>query len=290
LNASIPFLDRKALTSLFDLDGYCFLEADKSVGYCLLDNSDILAQYEKINAKQHFVKVDIKEKVYINTTVNFINNIIQVIPAALSPLIPRQLKKPVFDGNYNIGILRLQPKVLKLKSVNKASINELQCRGIRASVNDPLSILEKILHFILTNIYTRMQQLFRTEFGITITPINGSNLFASQCKSNPSPFNAIHFEADITDMYSNCNSSMLKNAIAFSCNICEIFPDTFVFLNSIIDYTMANAFFLEPTGIFKCNDGFPMGSHFLAVACDLILFVAEFNIFSLMLSKVNSLT
>jgi len=67
--------------------------------------------------------------------------------------------------------------------------------------------------------------------------------------------------------------------IIFTSNFCIIFNDAFPFLNNVIDYTMSNALIKEPKGIFKCFNGFPMRSHFSAVARDLILLVSEYKIF-----------
>ena len=46
---------------------------------------------------------------------------------------------------------------------------------------------------------------------------------------------------------------------------------------------MTSAYFKEPTGIHRCNNGFATGSHMSAIGSDFILFVHEFNIFNLLL-------
>ena len=44
-----------------------------------------------------------------------------------------------------IGTLRLMPKILKFKVITKENVKNLNCRGIKSSMPDPLKIVQKAL-------------------------------------------------------------------------------------------------------------------------------------------------
>ncbi len=99
------------------------LEGDKNVRYVYIYLSDLLKQYVKINIHQHFGKTTIDEKWYIESIINFIKNAFNNLPNELSAIFKKsdfniKIKKP------EIGVLRLQPKILKLKQINHSNVEK----------------------------------------------------------------------------------------------------------------------------------------------------------------------
>ena len=44
----------------------------------------------------------------------------------------------------SLGFLHLLPKIQKLKVVDHTQVHLLKCRGIKASVHDPITVIQKI--------------------------------------------------------------------------------------------------------------------------------------------------
>ena len=53
---------------------------DKNVGYVCMDKSDLLAQYDKINDKQHFGKTQITEDWYLKNIMEYLQLASENIP------------------------------------------------------------------------------------------------------------------------------------------------------------------------------------------------------------------
>ncbi len=145
-------LDSKQFGKIFNLEeNKIIIEADKNVGYVCMYTTDLLDQYTKINAQQHFVRVDITESWYIDNIKKFIKDAKIYLPTELSKIIVKQ--DFIWDKQYSeIGVLRLQPKVLKLKAVNFKNIEHLTSRGIKSSMRDPIKVIQKILDKIFNRI------------------------------------------------------------------------------------------------------------------------------------------
>ena len=63
--------------------------ADKNIGFVCMDVDDYLSQYERINLQQHFGKVDVPEKLYIEYIHNFVIQAANNIPHELSLLVKK---------------------------------------------------------------------------------------------------------------------------------------------------------------------------------------------------------
>jgi hypothetical protein len=100
----------KFLEDLFNLkDDRLIIEADKQLGFTIMNKDSYINEYNKINIDQHFSKVNISEEWYIE-------NIQSYIEKAKSS-VPNQLKKIIKDKDFEsdisdpaIGVLRLMPK------------------------------------------------------------------------------------------------------------------------------------------------------------------------------------
>ena len=66
-------------------------------------------------------------------------------------------------------------------------------------------------------------------------------------------------DSDFTDLYSNCNISLLKKYVKVGANIAELSPTTLEFINNLIEVNMTKSYFKEPNGIYNTLAGFSMG-------------------------------
>ena len=68
-----------------------------------------------------------------------------------------------FDWNFDnaeIGVLQLQPKVLKLKSISRDNISLLKSRGIKSTMKVPI----KVIQIILDKIFRHLLFFIETKF------------------------------------------------------------------------------------------------------------------------------
>ena len=82
----------------------------------------------------------------------FIKDARDNIPFELSNIV----KKTDFIWKKNkavIGTLRLMPKVLKLKTINKDNVENLNTRGIKSSMNDPIQLVQKTLDKLYNHMF-----------------------------------------------------------------------------------------------------------------------------------------
>ena len=85
-------------------------------------------------------------------------NILEYLQPA-SEDIPDELSNIVSSTDFKwteqkseIGTLRLKPKILKLKVITKESMKNLNCRGIKSSMRDPLKMVQKALDKIYSHL------------------------------------------------------------------------------------------------------------------------------------------
>lgn len=161
------------LEDIFSLeDGRIIVESDKKLGYVILDSDTYLEAYHKINAEQHFEQVQITEEWYITNILNFIGEARTALPFELSNIV----KPKDFDVDIespSLGYLRLLPKIQKLKVVDHTQVHLLKCRGIKASLNDPITIVQKILDKIYSFLLFHIEEEFRLRFGRLSPSVSG---------------------------------------------------------------------------------------------------------------------
>ena len=136
----------------FDLpENLIILEGDKNIGYVCLQTTELLNQYVKINLQQHFGKTSISDSWYITNILNFIRDAKSNLPTELSNIIyPSDFVSIIVKPE--IGVLRLQPKVLKLNPISYENIEKLTSRGIKSSLRDLIKVIQKILDKIFNHL------------------------------------------------------------------------------------------------------------------------------------------
>ena len=137
-----------------------------------IDRIDLLEQYNKINKKQHFGKANITEEWYIRNIKTFIKDARDNIPVELSNIV----KNADFiwkENKAEIGTLRLMPKVLKLKTINKDNVENLNSRGIKSSMNDPIKLVQKTLDKLYNHRLFFIEREFLRIFGALSPSVTG---------------------------------------------------------------------------------------------------------------------
>lgn len=257
------------------------IEADKNVGYVCIFKQDLLEQYAKINVQQHFGLVNITEKWYIENMLKFIKDAKVNLPLELSKIILKtdfNWKEP----NSEIGVLRLQPKVLKLKVINYEHIDSLTSRGIKNSMKDPIKVIQKILDKVFSHLLFYVEEKFHSMFGIVSPSVTGVTETINRFKKTKTGDwgNSLELEGDFSDLYSNCNVNLLLECVEESCKYAHFHASTFSYIKLLITCIMSHSYFKQPSGIYKTLKGFSMGDCSAARGSELILRIYEIKMFT----------
>ena len=73
----------------------------------------------------------------------------------------------------SIGVLRLMPKILKLKKVHRSELSFLTSRGIKSAMNDPIKTVQKALNKIYSHLLHFVECAFANRFNILLPSVNG---------------------------------------------------------------------------------------------------------------------
>ena len=171
---------------------------------------------------------------------------------------------------------------MKLKEVSYEHIKKLTSRGIRAATNDPLAQIEKIIHFITKHFFEKMKISFEEEFNVKIPMVMSTTEFLTRTKTEENDTSGIHFECDVTDLYSCVSYDMICDAFDFANGFLNYSQECINFIKKIYKIAMNNAYFKEPDGIYSCDIGLAMGSHLSAIASDFVLSTSEYKSYRLL--------
>ena len=260
--------------------------SDKNIGYVCLDKDDLLSQYLKINQKQHFGKTNITETWYIKNVLKFLKEASLNIPLELGNIV-KKIDFNWIEKTAEIGTLRLMPKLQKLKEINKSTVENLTCRGIKSSMKDPI----KRIQITLDKIYSHLLYFVETEFsrlyGILSPSVTGIDEAIERIKKSKTGCwgSTIELEGDFGDLYSNCNKNLLENCIIKACKIAGLNSESESYIINLMRCSMNHSYFKEPTGIFKTLEGFSMGDNSAARGSELILRIHELDIFKKIYGK-----
>ena len=276
------YLDSKKYEKSFQLDqDKIIIEADKNVGYVCMFTTDLIEQYSKINIQQHFGQVNITEAWYLENIKQFILDAQRSLPSELGKIILNQ------DFVWNkttseIGVLRLQPKVLKLKTVSYENIQNLTSRGIKSSMRDPIKIIQKVLDKIFSHLLYHIEERFQIQFGMLSPSVTGIKEAIERIKATKTGAwgKSIELEGDFSDLYSNCNEELLSECVQKACKYAKFHDSTFSYIKLLIKCIMSHSYFKEPKGIFKTLKGFSMGDCAAARGSEIILRIYELTMYN----------
>ena len=217
---------------------------------------DLKKQYNKINEQQHFGKVKIKEDWYIRNILDFIKQAELNLPTELSKIITKSNFKWE-ENRPEIGVLRLQPKILKLKEINYANVSSLTSRGIKSSMKDPIKVVQQILD----------------KYSKWSPSVCGIDEAISRIKESKigNWGQSVEIEGDFTDLYSNCNKNLLISSVNRACKLATLSENSMNYIQILIECIMNHSYFKEPEGMFKTLKGFSMGDCSAARGSEIIL-------------------
>jgi hypothetical protein len=158
----------------------------------------------------------------------------------------------------------------------------LTSRGIRAATNDSLGQLEKILHHVTKYCFDKMNKSFEAEFNTKIPMVISTTDFLERTKNEVNDTTGIHFESDVTNLYSCVTQGMICDAFDFANEFLNLSQECLTYIKKIYKVAMENAYFKEPDRTYKCDIGRAMGSHLSAIASDFSLSTREYKLYRIL--------
>ena len=231
-----------------------------------------------VDQQQHFGQVHIDEDQYISDILDFIEEAETKLPPELSRIVKKtdfvvQVEQP------EIGCLRLQPKIQKMKNVDFEHIHQLKSRGIKSSMKDPIKRIQIVLNRIFEHLLYFVEKEFHNKFGKLSPSVTGTNEALERIRGATSGpcGKSLEGQSDFSDLYSNCSSTLLIAAVKRACILAEFSQETIDYILDLIEVNMAHSYFKEPAGIFHTESGFSMGDICAASGSELILRISELD-------------
>ena len=246
-------LSKQELHSLFDFNpDVMFLEGDKNVGFACIEKADVLEAYKKINIEQHFCPVNVNEADYIFNIRNYVKQARDNLPHELSAIIPKSTFAES-KAKAEIGTLRLQPKILKLKSICKEQVVNLKCRGIKSSMSDPIRSVQSALDKTFSHILFYQEKYFVKNFGRNSPSVTGITESLERIKKSRTGVfgSSLEVQCDFENLYSNCDIHLLKEHDGNGLDLVKISTESKEYVFNLIDVEMEKSYFKEPSGIFN---------------------------------------
>ena len=141
------------------------IAADKNIEFVCMDIDDYLSQYEKINLQQHFGQVNISESCYIEYIFNFLMQAATHIPHKMSLLV-KTSGFFVDKSSCFYRVLRLMPKILKMKTISRSHLPNLTSQSIKSALPDPIKAVQKSLDKIYSHLLHYIEQAFNSKFNL----------------------------------------------------------------------------------------------------------------------------
>ena len=116
--------------------------------------------------------MQLDEEKYLSDIKDFIKSAKKNLPRELSGIIkPKDFISE--NKKEGLGALRLMPKILKLKKINRSEIKNLKCRGIKSSMGDPITVIQKILDKLFNHVLHFQEKEFVKRFGFSSPSVTG---------------------------------------------------------------------------------------------------------------------
>ena len=162
-----------------------------------------------------------------------------------------------------IGTLRLMPKILKFKVITKENVKNLNCRGIKSSMRDPLKMVQKALHKIYSHLLYFIENEFWRLHGRLSPSVTGIDEAIERIRKTQMGnwCESLELEGDFGDLYSNCNKDLLEKCLKDSCKLAKLLNESIDFIINLMPVAMNHSYFKEPNGIYKTLKGFSMGDN-----------------------------
>ena len=173
--------------------------------------------------------------------------------------LPTELSKIITKSNFKweekrpeIGVLRLQPKILKLKEINYANVSSLTSRGIKSSMKDPIKVVQQILDKLFDHLLYYVENEFNVKYSKWSPSVCGIDEAISRIKESKigNWGQSVEIEGDFTDLYSNCNKDLLISIVNRACKLATLSENSMNYIQILIECIMNHSYFKEPEGMF----------------------------------------
>ena len=103
------------------------------------------------------------------------------------------------------------PKILKLKVITKERVKNLNWRGIKSSMCDPLKMVQKALHKIYSHLLYFIENEFWRLHGRLSPSVTGIYEAIERIRKTHRGNwgESLELKGDFGDLYSNCNKELL---------------------------------------------------------------------------------
>ena len=289
------YMTEKELFKIFENESSSFIQSDKNIGFVKITDEQLLVQFLKLNKKQGFIKSNIIEETYLDELSKIKQHLFKTMPEEIQKKLHYKLLINLQDlTRGEIGIMRLLPKILKLKNPSNYTIDELTSRGIKSSLKDPINSISSILAELSKELYENLKAEFERKFKIKAPPKTGSDEAMSMLKtetlSGSDWKETLEASGDFTDMYSNAKEDDLKDAYKLCFVFSNFNEDSQIYILTLLHIILQFNFFKEPSGIFTSKTGFAMGCMSSAISTDILLLASEYTSFlNLTLKQISSI-
>ena len=253
--------------------------ADKGLGFVLLPIEWFVEQYKIQSIKGGHIKTNLSN----GQCLKFLNTEIQVFRKSLdreeADILKTVFKKTVFKEA--VGVLKLIPKIHKVKDLIPSVWKELPSRPIRGAENCPLKPYSKSLCKLLQELHA----VLKVHMGSRYPVVMGCEEYSRKIQNIRYPaedwsLNTI-LSADFADAYTQSELTDLQKAIKKLGGVVNWSSRKISLSNKLAALVFNNCYFETPSGIHRQSRGFPMGGHSSREGLDTILLASEIDLLSL---------
>ena len=250
--------------------------ADKGLGLVLLPISWYIDQYKVQSQKGGHIQTNMSN----DQCLALLRTAIQTFRRSLEDS-ERQLLGAVYSKPHPkvaIGVLRLVPKIHKVKTLNTETWKMLPSRPIRGAENCPINPYSKSLCKLLQELHGLVKAKMSTTYPIIL----GCEEYANKIHQTKYPASQWSMNtlltADFADAYTKSSLEDLQGAIS-KLGHCVKWPSEKIGLSQKLSkLVFENCYFETPSGIQRQSQGFPMGGHCSREGLDSILLSCEMDL------------
>ena len=240
--------------------------SDKNLGVCLLPLSWYVKQYSVQCVKGAFQKIEMSEEMCIAYMINEINIFRNVMTSEQQKIV--KTVWPKFPPpTPRVGVLKLVPKVHKLKIIAPEYWVDLSSRPIRGGeqcpMNHPSLALCSLLQQMIKDVRAVFNEFIIENSYLSFPVLSGCDLFSKLLQGvelEESQFSTIMLvSADFSDAYTAAKKSRLMESIKVLGQILKYSEELIRLMIMLVDLVFSNIYFHTPFGLYLQTQGYPMG-------------------------------
>ena len=264
MNTDMETLDKKTLKEI--PEDVVVSISDKNLGVCLLPIPWYVKQYTVQCLKGAFQKVNMTEQMCIA----YLQNEIRIFRNVITPE-QREIIKKKWPRHPpptpRIGVLKLVPKIHKLKIIGPDHWMELPSRPIRGGeqcpMNQPSLTLCGLLQQMIKDVRNMFHEFIVRNPHLKFPVLSGCDQFSENLKNmelNCMDFNGIMMvSADFSDAYTAAKKTRLMESIRVLGNLLKYSEPLIRVMVMLVDLVFSNIYFYTPFGLYIQTQGYPMG-------------------------------